>query len=163
MKNKFASERLREEIYGLKEFSYIGGTEPGLSLPLITKKDGELYVVFFVFTVTDEMPGAFVLCKNGADPVYLKYKEGLDKLGIREEDIDLIEIPFETDDVLIGISDDEYRDPDFSEELPGDMFKCFDEAYGDGKINEKAYNDYLDMLISQNPPELRKYIDFFRM
>ncbi len=163
MKKDFASESLREMVYGLKEFRNIGDEEPGLSVPLLAKIDGEYYVVFFVFTVTDEMPGAFVFCKDGQDPEYLKYREGLDKLGIIENEIGILGIPNDDDNVF-GISGDgdEYPDTIDSEVLPAQLFERFNKACGKGKPDIEAYREYLDIVMSQSPYELRKYLLLFR-
>ena len=77
MPHGFSSEALRREIYGMKPFSYIGGREKGLSYQLIKETDGDLSIVFFVFAVTDEMPGAFVpwkgQCKRAASGGTLRH------------------------------------------------------------------------------------------
>ena len=163
MKKKFSSESLREMVYGMPEFGDIGDDEPGLSLPLIAGIDGESYVVFFVFTDTDETPGAFVLCKDGADPEYLEYEEGLDKFGIRDEDIDIFAIPDDDNEAFRITGDyDEYIEPSESEVLPAELFERFDKAYKNGKPDIKAYREYLDIVISQSPDELHKYLLLFR-
>ena len=146
MNNGFSSEALRREIYGMKPFSYIGGREKGLSYPLIKEADQNLSIVFFVFTVTDEMPGAFVLCKNGADPEYLEYEEGLNALGIREEEIEPVQYPGKDN---------------AKELLPGELYGMFDEAYGDGTVDKQKYAKYLDLVTAQSPIGLRRYLKLF--
>ncbi len=166
MKKKFTSGKLREEIYDLKEFNDIGGADLGLSLPLIAEIDGKCYVVFMVFTVSDEIPGAFVLCMDGKDPEYLDYEEGLDRLGISEDYLNLSDISYDGSDAFSGDPDggediDMDTVPSVVAEIPTDIFERFDKAYGDGTIDRDAYLEYLDTVMSVSPPELRRYIAFF--
>ncbi len=166
MKKKFTSGGLREEIYDLKEFNDIGGADPGLSLPLIAQIDGKCYVVFMVFTVSDEIPGAFVFCGDGKEPEYLDYEEGLDRLGISEDYLNLSDISYDGGDAFSGDPDGEEEidmdtDPSVVAEIPSDIFERFDKAYGDGTIDRDAYLEYLDTVMSVSPPELRRYIALF--
>ena len=147
MSQGFSSEALSREIYGMRPFSDIGGREKGLSFPLLKETDGEQAIVFYVFTVTDEMPGAFVLCKNGGAPVYLEYEEGLHALGIRKDDIGPVQYRYQNDPEV---------------QPSGVLYESFDAAYGDGTIDQQKYADYLELVMAQSPIALRRYLELFR-
>ena len=67
----------------------------------------------------------------------LEDEEGLKKLGIRSEKIGPVNSFQESDS---GI-------------LPQELYGRFDEAYGNGSIGRKKYAEYLELLITQSPPD----------
>ncbi len=145
---KFNSLGLKQEIYEIEELSFLGGLEKELYLPVIAEVDREIYVVFFVMTRSDKMPGAFIICKDGVHPEYFDYDQGLKKLDIIEADIE---------------RDYDILDEEEEEEsaIPDDIYDRFDAAYNGETVDRRAYAAYMDAVISGSNLYLRRYLRLF--